>query len=54
MKKTFLIWQYSTLKSTVVQYKSWLVGAGLRWTGKSYWLEEGEEMGGGGARDRQQ
>ena len=44
-KKTFLILQYSTLKSTVVQYSSWHTGAGIEWTGKkSYWLEEGEEV----------
>ena len=29
MKKTFLILQCSTLKSTVVQYNSWLTGAGV-------------------------
>ena len=33
--------QYSTLKSTVVQYNSGHIGAGTQWTGKSsYWLEE--------------
>ena len=38
------------LKSTVVQYNSWHTGAGIKWTGKkSYWLEEGEEMGDGRA-----
>ena len=50
IKKTLLILQYSTLKSTVVQYNSWHTGAGIEWTGKkSYWLEEGEEMGDGRA-----
>ena len=50
MKKTFLTLQYSTLKSTVVWYNSRHRGAGLQWTGKkSYWLEEGEEVGGGRA-----
>ena len=43
--KTFLNLQYSTLKSTVVQYNSWHTGAGIEWAGKkSYWLEEGEEV----------
>ena len=43
IKKTFLILQYSTLKSTAVQYNHWHPGAGIEWTGKkSYWLEEGE------------
>ena len=42
--------QYSTLKSTVVQYNSWHTGAGIEWTGKkSYWLDEGAEVGGGRA-----
>ena len=46
----FLILQYSTLKSTVVQYNSWHTGAGIELTGKkSYWLEEGEEVGDGRA-----
>ena len=54
IEKTFLILHYSTLKSTVVQYNSWHIGAGLMWTGKSYWLEEGEEMGDGSAKDCQQ
>ena len=46
IKKTFLILQYSTLKSTVVQYNSWHTGAGIEWTGKKiYWLEEGEKDG---------
>ena len=50
MKKTFLILQYSTLKGTVVQYNSWHRVAGIEWTGKkSYWLEEGEEVGDGRA-----
>ena len=50
MKKTFLIWQYSTLKSTVVQYNSWHTGAGFERTGKkSYCLEDREEVGDGGA-----
>ena len=48
IKKTFLILQYSTLKSRVVQDNSWHTGAGIEWTGKkSYWLEEGEEVGDG-------
>ena len=43
IKKTFLIVQYSTVKSAVVQYNSWHTGAGIEWTGKkSYWLEEGD------------
>ena len=29
IKKTFLILQYSTLKSTVVEYNSWHTGAGI-------------------------
>ena len=38
------------MKSTVVQYNSWHIGAGIEWTGKkSYWLEEGEEVGDGRA-----
>ena len=44
VKKTFLFWQYSNLKRTVVQYKSWYTGAGIRWGKKSYWLEKGEEV----------
>ena len=48
IKKTFLILQYSTLKGTVIQYNSWHRRAGIKWTGKkSYWLEEGEEVGDG-------
>ena len=44
IKKTFLILQFSTLKSTVVQHKSWHTGAGIEWTDeKSSWLQEGEE-----------
>ena len=44
--KVFLILLYSTLKSTVVQYNSWHTGAGIKWPGKkSYWVEEGEEVG---------
>ena len=40
IKKTFLILQYSTLKSTVVQYNCWHTGAGIAWTSKkSYWEE---------------
>lgn len=49
--KTFLILQYSTLKSTVVQYNSWHTGAGTESISKrSYWLEEGEEVGDGRAK----
>ena len=49
VKKTWLILQYSTLKSTVVPYNSWHTGAGMEWTGKkSYWLER-EEVGDGRA-----
>ena len=48
-RKTFLILQYSILKSIVVQY-SWHPGADIEWTGKkSYWLEEGGDVGGGRA-----
>ena len=48
--KTFLILQYSTLKSTVVQYNSWHTGAGIEWTNKkSYWPGEEGEVGDGGA-----
>ena len=37
---------YSTLKSTIVQYNSRHPRADVEWTGKkSYWLEEGEEVG---------
>ena len=46
------------MKSTVVQYyNNWHPGAGIEWTiKKSYWLEEGEEVGnskaeGSSARD---
>ena len=47
MKKV-LILQYSTLKSIGVQY-NWPTGVGIKWTGKkSYWLEEGKEVGDGG------
>ena len=48
----FLILQYSsTLKITVVQYSSGPTEAGIYWTGKkSYWLEEGEEVGDGRAK----
>ena len=46
VRKTFLILQYSNLKSTVVQYNSWDTRAGIEGTGKkSYWLEEGEGVG---------
>ena len=34
VKKIFFIWQYSNLKSIVVQCKSWHTGAGIKWTGK--------------------
>ena len=45
-KKPFSVLQDSTLKSTIVQYKSWHTGAGIKWTGKkSYWLEKGVEEG---------
>ena len=38
--------QYSTLKSTLVQYNTWHPGAGIERAGKkSYCLEEGEEVG---------
>ena len=50
IKKTFLLLQYSPLKRTVVQHNSWYPGAGIEWAGKkSYWLEEGEEVGDGRA-----
>ena len=43
--KTFLIFQYNTLKSTVVQHNSWYTGSSIKWTDeKSSWLEEGEEV----------
>ena len=46
--KILLIIQYSTLKSTEVQYNIWHIEAGIRSLGKkSSWLEEGEEMGDG-------
>ena len=36
----------STMKSTIVQYNSQHPRADIEWTGKkSYWLEEGEEVG---------
>ena len=39
------------MKSTVVRYNSWHTGAGIEWTGKkSYWLEDGEEVGDGRAK----
>ena len=48
IKKTFLILQYSTLRSTVVPYNRWHTGAGIQWTAKkSYGVEVGEEEGGG-------
>ena len=38
------------MKSAVVQYNSWHTGAGIEWTRrKSYWLEDGEEVGSGRA-----
>ena len=50
IKKAFLIFQDSTLKSTAVQHNSWHTGAGIKGTGrKSDLLEEGEEVGDGGA-----
>ena len=50
MRKKLFILQCSTLKSTVVQYNSWHTGAVTERTGKkSYWLEEGEEVGDGRA-----
>ena len=34
----------------MVLYNGWQPGAGIKWTGKkSYWLEEGEEVGDPGA-----
>ena len=43
INKSFLILQYSTLKNTIVQYKSWHTEAGIKWIGKkSYWLEVGD------------
>ena len=45
IKMSFLIMQYSTLKSTVVQYNSRRTGPGVGGTGKkSSWLERGEEV----------
>lgn len=40
--KAFLILQYGTLESTVVQYDSWNPGAGIEWTGTKsyYWRQE--------------
>ena len=44
LKKTFLVSQYHTLKSIVVQYNSWPTGVGIKWKGKkSYRLHEGEK-----------
>ena len=41
------------MKSTVVQPNSWPTGAGVEQTGKKLsWLEQGEEVGGGGGKDR--
>ena len=38
------------MKSTIGQYNSWHTGAGIEWTDKkSYYLEEGEEVGDGTA-----
>ena len=52
MKETFLVLQYSTWKSTVVQHNSWPPGAGIEGPGrKSYWLEEGGEVGDGRAEE---
>ena len=46
----YTVLQYSALKSTVVQYNRWHTGAGFKWRSrKSYWLEEGEEVGDGRA-----
>ena len=44
---TFLTLQYSTLKSTVVQYSCWHMVTGVN--KKSYWLEEEQEVGDGRA-----
>ena len=54
IKKAFWILHYSILKSTAVQSNGWDIGAGLRWAGKSYWQEEGEEMGDGRVKGCQQ
>ena len=36
------------MKDTVVQYNIWHRSTGIKWTGKkSYWLEEGGEVGDG-------
>ena len=43
----FLIGQYSTLRSTVVQYKSWHAGTVNRT--EAVLMEEGEEVGDGRA-----
>ena len=44
------MFQYNTLKSTVLQYNSWHTGTGIHWTGKkSYWLRAGKEVGDGRA-----
>ena len=47
-KKTCLIFQYSALRSTIVTVQQ-LASRGWHWGRKSYWLEEGEEVGDGRA-----
>ena len=49
--KTFLILWYNTLKSTVWQLNNCHTRAGIKWTGKSYYLEEGEEEEDGRAEE---
>ena len=41
-----MISEYSALKSSVVQYSIWHIGADIQSTGKKgYWRGEGERMG---------
>ena len=47
--KRVLILKYCTLKNIVIQYNSWCTRTGIEWTGKNYWLGEGEEGGDGRA-----
>ena len=44
MKETFLILQYSTLKSAVGEYSSWHTRAGIERTGKRSYRLKGVEL----------
>ena len=54
-KQTILNLTVQHLENTAVQWNIWHTGPGIEWTGKkSYWLEEGEEVGEGRAGGLQQ